>query len=237
MCDHFFEMLVLVFRIGAVCSRFTVVVAHCKNLFIILPLRSHTMCIETRFCCWASDLFSFTDRILPYCLSHSRNTHGNLNVVCVVFFLSLCFLLLFLFAVDDDLCIERSLLWSNGPVRGISRNVLLASVTSIPKIPSTNFFLIIKKVNISSWWSLITIKSHRLISVNEFVSFLIFAIAINGIFIHAHDNTPTHRTRSMKNGYWNVTIKFFEFSAKFIHLMNTTNFKFICFEIFFLKII
>lgn len=122
-------------------------------------------------CCWASDLFSFTDRMLLYCLSHKHNTQHTEWVFCFffIFRISCCVYGFFVFLsvpLWRFVYIERgSLLWSNGPVRGISRNVLLASVTSIPKSPPIDKYYQNdwrprekKPVNISSWRLLITTK-------------------------------------------------------------------------------
>lgn len=112
-----------------------------KNVFIFCMYSNYFIRARVRFCCWASDLFLFT-----VCFFYTSTTYGKSNVVFfVVCFL--CALFLFLSAVDD-LYIERSLLWSNGTERGVSRNALLASVTSILKTIEN---LTIKKWTFYRW--------------------------------------------------------------------------------------
>lgn len=89
-------------------------------------------------CVCEFDLFSLTDKknVLcigyigaPFTRAHIRWLRFGVIVVTVLYF-SLSF---FSFTSFAKLCWVRALLWSNGPVRRISRKVLLASVTSISK--------------------------------------------------------------------------------------------------------
>lgn len=173
--------------------------------------------------CFHSPIVCYLFIVFPHNHTHTHTQHiwqrcvrKRHSQMCCYYKLKLV-LLLSLFSVVflwvwlcDDLCEYRNcavaLLWSNDPVCGISRNVLLASVTSIPNLidHKNRTKSVFSRRKLEKWTFLrgdflsrINIVSGSWTSaIFEFVAFLIVCppnIANQRDFLWPRTKSPTHR--------------------------------------------